>query len=197
METRIPRGQPSLPEPRLGVGNHPWSKSPSISLKALLRGRSQETKEAYMPIATPLGENLKKILADLDAVVADVEEYDRFFRAPTGYAVASMQTLLLQANKYVCNDFPIGAVYADGYGGLRLEWKQPGHKVRFAVPADAGGKMYLYHYSDMEEETNFSVSAQSLGYRLNWLNEWLTNILHRKQQVPPNSQPKLSFTGKR
>jgi hypothetical protein len=114
-------------------------------------------------------DNLEKIVINLVALMNDTEEYNEDFLRPTAQVCQVMLQMLFEAKASMTLPFPLGAIYPDGDGGLRIEWDHDGRIVRFVVPAYPDVPPYLYHYSDTSEDTDFSVSPKMLGERLAWM----------------------------
>jgi len=97
------------------------------------------------------------------------EEYDADFLSPTSDAIARMRSLLEGASYFLRSAFPPGTIYADGNGGLRLEWIRPDRELRLVISASAQGRSYLYHEAGADYGADYAPSADKLGRRLNWL----------------------------
>ncbi len=144
---------------------------------------------ASSPINPVHDTNLMRILSDLFAVISDADEFDEYFLRPTSYASISMWSMLCGASDYIKGGFPLGAVYPDGYGGLRIEWKNTDRIVRFIVPPSPDESSYLYHYSETGEDTVFSVTKASLGEKLNWF----ANLPSKTSQTDEIAWPVLEY----
>jgi hypothetical protein len=113
---------------------------------------------------------LKVLLTDLAALLQGQDYSDEFIR-PTQHAVATTWTLLSESSSAVSGLFPVGTVYPDGDGGLRIEWIRPKREMRLAVSAQRPGKTYIYHESGDQYDIDYKVTGNKLAFWLNWLNE--------------------------
>ena len=65
--------------------------------------------------------------------------------------------------------FPMGTIYADGVGGLRVEWIRPDRELRLVVSRSQEGRSYLYHEQGADYAADYSPDIIKLGEWLHWL----------------------------
>jgi hypothetical protein len=111
---------------------------------------------------------LNALLNQLDALM-EAKDYDNDFLPPTENAAARMRGFLEDASGHLKTALPLGTMCADGDGGLRLEWVRPDHELRLVVSASPEGRSYIYHEQGSDYAADYSPTADSLSYRLNWL----------------------------
>lgn len=104
----------------------------------------------------------------LDALMQS-EDYDDEFHIPTGSASSRMRDLLEGASGHLRTALPLGTMYADGDGGLRLEWIRPDRELRLVVSASPEGRSYIYHEKGDEYAADYSPTVDALGRWLSWL----------------------------
>lgn len=113
---------------------------------------------------------LRVLLTDLATLLQGQDYSDEFIR-PTHHAVVTAWTILSESGAAVPGLFPVGTVFPDGDGGLRVEWIRPKRELRLAVSAQPNGKAYIYHESGVQYDVDYRVTANNLAFWLNWLNE--------------------------
>ena len=118
---------------------------------------------------TIIHSNEATMTTDVCALENDTEMYDADCIKPTSYAFARMRELLTQSAKCTQSDFPLGTVYPDGSGGLRVDWVRSEKELRLIVPSAEGGRQYIWYLHGMEHALIEDVSAQLLGHWLDWL----------------------------
>jgi len=124
-------------------------------------------EEIQIPYIKPAG--LKNDLFDqLDALMQS-EDYDDEFHVPTGSAFSRMRGFLEGVSGHLKTALPLGTMYADGDGGLRLEWIRPDRELRLVVSASPEGRSYIYHEQGNDYAADYSPTADALSYWLNWL----------------------------
>ena len=111
---------------------------------------------------------LDEMLHQLDSIM-QLDDYAADFLIPTQEALTRMHNFLEGASDALVIAFPSGTIYADGNGGLRLEWIRPNRELRLVISASAQGKSYLYHEAGVDYGADYTPSAEKLGRRLNWL----------------------------
>ena len=111
---------------------------------------------------------LSDLLDQLDLLV-EAEDYDDDFRSPTESSVTRMRGFLEYAHGLLKIGFPVGTIYADGDGGLRLEWIRPDRELRLIVSASPQGRSYLYREQGDDYGADYAPNADELGKWLNWL----------------------------
>ena len=57
---------------------------------------------------------------------------------------------------------------SDAQGGIRIEWKRDKAAVRLIVPAEEGGKTYIYHEFDNIPGSDRGVTGSRLAF---WLKQ--------------------------
>jgi len=114
---------------------------------------------------------LEALLSDMGGLLQQDSNYNDDFMKPTEYAFTTTWNLLDQASSIVEGLFPLGTVYPDGDGGLRVEWIRPQRELRLIIPSCEEERHYIYHESGAEYAADYNVSAKSLGNWLNWLNQ--------------------------
>ena len=99
----------------------------------------------------------------LDLLRADEEEEQQSF--PNSHAFNAALALLLGARLHL-GDLPRANVTADEAGGVRVQWISPERQVRLVVPAEDGGRLYLYFEADrghgLEDDPSPASLAQAL-----------------------------------
>ena len=134
------------------------SKSPAPS--------GSKIEEIQIEPVKPSG--LIDLLDQLDLLV-EAEDYDDDFQSPTESSFTKMRGFLEKANGLLKIAFPVGTIYADGDGGLRLEWIRPDRELRLVVSASSQGRSYLYHEQGDDYGADYAPSAGELSRWLNWL----------------------------
>lgn len=114
--------------------------------------------------------NLEVLLSDLGSLLQS-RDYNENFIRPTNYAIDTAWGLLINANRRLKGALPLGTIYPDGDGGIRIEWIREGLELRSIIPGDATGRSYIYHEASDQYEADHNVSADSLGYWLEWFNK--------------------------
>lgn len=115
--------------------------------------------------------NGSTMIADLQSLENDTEMYDEDCIKPTSYAFARMRELLTRSLGFILSTFPLGTVYPDGSGGMRIDWVHSEKELRLIVPSTESGRQYIWYLCGMEHALVEEVSAQTLGHWLNWLNK--------------------------
>ena len=123
-------------------------------------------EEIQLPQVKPIG--LNDLLGQLELIMKS-EDYDNDFLSPTESAAARMQKFLKEASDLLRIAFPVGTIYADGDGGLRLEWIRPDRELRLVVSALPQGRNYIYHEQGDDYAADYAPTADKLGRWLNWL----------------------------
>ncbi len=113
-------------------------------------------------------DGLSDLLNQLD-LLAEAEDYDDDFQPPTESSVARMRDFLENADGPLKVAFPVGTVYADGDGGLRLEWIRPDRELRLVVSASPQGRTYLYHEQGDDYGADYAPSDGKVIRWLTWL----------------------------
>lgn len=101
----------------------------------------------------------------LDLLQADEEEVEQAF--PSSHAFNTALSLLLGARLRL-GDLPRANVTADEAGGVRVQWMSPERQVRLIVPAEDGGRLYLYSEAGSEYALEDNPSHTYLAERLRW-----------------------------
>ncbi len=101
----------------------------------------------------------------LDLLQEDEDEEEQTF--PSNYAFNTALALLLDARLHV-SDLPRANVTADETGGIRLQWISPKRQVRLVVPAENGGRQYLYFETEEDYNLEDNPSPTHLAERLRW-----------------------------
>lgn len=138
---------------------------------------SEEFNSSLSPLRTsyvrPAG--LSEMLGQLTALMK-AEDYDEDYIKPTLDAATQMRCFLVAASGFLKIAFPLGTIYADGDGGIRLEWIRPDRELRLVVPASSSGRSYLYHEQGAEYGADYSPSVAELGSRLSWLESFNAKV---------------------
>jgi hypothetical protein len=95
----------------------------------------------------------------------DADEEDQVF--PTSYAYHAALALLLDTQRQI-GDLPRPSVTADETGGIRVQWIRPERQVRLVVPAEKGGRHYLYFETEKDYDLEDNPSPMRLAERLQW-----------------------------
>lgn len=103
------------------------------------------------------------------AALMEAEDYDDDFFSPTESAAARMRGFLEGVSGLLTTALPSGTLYADGDGGLRLEWIRPNRELRLVISAFPQGRSYIYHEQGDEYAADYSPTVSELGKWLNWL----------------------------
>lgn len=101
----------------------------------------------------------------LDLLRADEEEEEQAF--PSSHAFNTALSLLL-GTWLRLGDLPRANVTADEAGGVRVQWMSPERQVRLVVPAEDGGRLYLYFETGSEYALEDDPSPTYLAERLRW-----------------------------
>jgi hypothetical protein len=96
-------------------------------------------------------------------------DYDDDFLSPTASAADRMRGLLEKSSVLLKIALPIGTLYADGDGGLRLEWIRPDRELRLVIAASPEGRNYIYHEDGSNHGADYSPNVDKLSQWLNWL----------------------------
>lgn len=139
------------------------SKEPSFTGSEINAGSKKENRILWSRMA-----GLDDLFRQLDALT-ESEDYNDDFLSPTESATSRVRELLTRAGASLNAAFPAGTIYADGDGGLRLEWTRPERELRFVVSASPQGRSYIYHEQRDEYAVDYSPTAGELGKWLNWL----------------------------
>jgi len=123
-------------------------------------------EEVKLKHVRPTG--LDEMLKQLDALVQS-DDYDDDFQSPTPSAVERMRAFLKGASGSLGTALPLGTIYADGVGGLRVEWIRPNGELRLIISKSPEGRSYLYHEQGADYAADYSPNAIKLGKRLDWL----------------------------
>ncbi len=105
----------------------------------------------------------------LDQIDQLVKAKDDDFQAPTESSVARMRGFLKNAAGLLKIAVPMGTVYADGDGGLRLEWIRPDRELRLIVSASLQGRTFIYHEQGDDYGADYAPNADGLSRWLTWL----------------------------
>ncbi|MGI4791839.1 MAG: hypothetical protein ACRYFS_23700 [Janthinobacterium lividum] len=111
---------------------------------------------------------LNDLLNQLDLLI-EAEDYDDDFQPPAKYAADKMHGFLEDVNDLLQIAFPLGTIYADGDGGLRLEWIRPDRELRLVISASLQGRTYFYHEQGDDYGADYAPTAGELSRWLNWL----------------------------
>ncbi len=123
-------------------------------------------EELQIPHVNPTG--LNDLLDQLEHLIKS-EDYDDDFLSPAESAVARMRGFLEGASGLLKIAFPVGTIYADGDGGLRLEWIRSERELRLVVSASSQGRSYIYHEQGDDYAADYSPTVSELSKWLNWL----------------------------
>lgn len=134
------------------------SKSPALT--------TSKIEEIQTTPVKPSG--LSSLLDQLD-LLAEAKDYGDDFRPPTESSVARMRGFLENANSLPTTAFPAGMIYADGDGGLRLEWIRPDRELRLVISASPQGRSYLYHEQGDDYGADYAPNGSEFRRWLNWL----------------------------
>ena len=104
---------------------------------------------------------LTDLLSQLDALT-EAEDYDDDFFSPTESAADRMRGFL-EGVSGLSTTVPAGTLYADGDGGLRLEWIRPDRELRLVISASPQGRSYIYHEQGDEYAADYSPTVSELG----------------------------------
>ena len=94
------------------------------------------------------------ILRQIDDLSSGDETDEYGVLRPTDHAIQSTKEVLFTALMAVLGQaarhrkasaFPRGCVTTDERGGLRIEWSEDGRAVHLVIPAEPGGRSYIYH----------------------------------------------------
>ena len=118
---------------------------------------------------------LKILLTDLATLLQSQDYNDEFIR-PTRHALTRTWNILRDASVFTTGPFPVGTIFPDGDGGLRIEWIRPSRELRLAVSAQPDGKAYIYHELGDRYDVDYRVTPNILAFWLNWLNEGRATI---------------------
>lgn len=113
-------------------------------------------------------EGIKRIFAEFDTIIND-NSYDDEYKKPTDYSVRMMAVILLQSVVGLEIHYPVGDLYADGTGGLRIDWRNGEKQVRLVVPANEDRNIYIYYQNKEDFNGCYDVSGQLLKKFLGWL----------------------------
>lgn len=130
--------------------------------------RLNEVKTEEILSAKARREGLREMLRQLDALGVS-EDYDDEFFAPTLEATHRVRDFLETASKHLKTPVPLGTVYADGVGGVRVEWIRPDQELRFVVSRLPDERQYIYHEQGEEYEADYSPDPFKLSEWLTWL----------------------------
>lgn len=137
---------------------HHTSKLPALTTSRI--------EEIQIEPVKPSG--LSDLLDQLDLIM-EAKDYDDDSQPPTESSVVRMRGFLENANNLLKIAFPWGTIYADGDGGLRLEWIRPDRELRLIVSASPQGRSYLYHEQGDDYGADYAPSDGELRRWLNWL----------------------------
>ena len=138
------------------------------TVKYLSNATNEETEDSAQTWFESASLNLEILLSDLGALLRSVD-YNEEFSKPTEYAINTAWSLLVEANQ-IRGSLPLGTIYPDGTGGIRIEWIREGIELRSIIPADDQGRGYIYHETGNQYEADYSVSGNNLSYWLEWFN---------------------------
>lgn len=111
---------------------------------------------------------LQSLLNDLKECAND-SDYDDNYLTPTPYAMERTKSLLSESAILIQSEMPLGTLFPDGNGGIRIEWIRPNRELRLMTLAEKGGRDYLYHEEGEEYKAEFVVTPQLLAHWLKWL----------------------------
>lgn len=117
------------------------------------------------PASTP---GLREMLKQLGSLT-NPEDYDDEFVTPSTYAMNRVRDLLVEASERLSAAFPLGTIYADGVGGIRIEWIRPDQELRLIVSRLPVGRQYIYHEQRDEYAADYSPDSLKLSEWLKWL----------------------------
>jgi hypothetical protein len=113
----------------------------------------------------------RELLSDLAGLFRDSEDYNEDFLRPSESALSTAWRMLTDTRAQLDQPFPPGTVYADGNGGLRIEWIRPSRELRLIVRSGEADPHYIYHEFGDLYGTDYVLSAGNLAYWLRWLDE--------------------------
>ena len=98
------------------------------------------------------------------------EMYDEDFIKPKPYAFMRLQGILAQTANCMGTAFPLGTVYPDGSGALRVEWYQQDREVTLVVFSSMEDRHYIFHKEGKSYAGDYDVTPERLCFYLDWLN---------------------------
>ena len=110
------------------------------------------------------------MLSDLHDYESTELDYDDETLKPTDYAFARVRSLLSEADTFLQSAFPLGTVFPDGDGGIRVEWVRPSREIKLIVRSAEDKRSYIFHKQGVEYGGDYDVTSETLGCWLNWLN---------------------------
>jgi hypothetical protein len=119
--------------------------------------------------------NLGEVLSDLGSLLQE-QSYNDDYLKPRNEVVGSAWQLLDKAGKQLEGKFPLGTIYPDGNGGLRVEWIRQGAEVRLAIPSSTDERPYIYYQFGDTYDADYNVSPTNLAH---WLRQLHVNAFTR------------------
>lgn len=111
---------------------------------------------------------LNVMFSDLASLMNQADYNDEFLR-PTDEMIETAWKLLSSTTQHDIVNFPEGAVYPDGDGGIRIEWSQPPRDLRLTLLNDKSRRSYIYQEDGANYSVEYDISPKTLAYWLNWL----------------------------
>lgn len=130
----------------------------------------RNTEPAFLPWAAT-GDKAGEMLSDLKAQLTGDSSLHEDYMRPSTYSIGKITELLLGARALLKNPFPRGMIFADGDGGIRIEWNYPHRELRLAIPYRLEDTAYIYHENGDKYDADYNVSTANLAHWLNWITE--------------------------
>jgi hypothetical protein len=132
---------------------------------------------------------LKSMLCDLENMLSESDAYDEDFIRPNETAFRRAHDFLMGSADLLSVACPLGSVFPDGDGGIRVEWRARQRHVRLIVPASADKAHYVYYQDGEYYDGEDDVAPSRLAYYLTWLiDETVPTVRLQPHRLPSYSQ---------
>lgn len=112
--------------------------------------------------------NLSTMLSDLAQMLQESSDSEDILPLKQNIAEATWK-LLTEAHHFLRESFPLGTIYPDGDGGLRIDWTRQGRELRLVHRPSQERERYIYREFGDEYAIDYSVSPNTLANWLKWL----------------------------